>query len=77
VWLDVTESRDRRESDAHLNRHLGYVICHFHAEEILPALLQRHQTGEGQWVHTSWLEGNLNQLSFQGARYAVAVEIPM
>ncbi|RYZ13167.1 MAG: CoA transferase [Comamonadaceae bacterium] len=49
----------------------------FLGQGILLALLHREHTGEGQWVHTSLLEGMLNKLDFQGARYTVAGEVPV
>lgn len=49
----------------------------FLGQGILLALLQRERTGEGQWVHTSLIEGMLNKLDFQAARYTVAGEIPV
>ncbi len=48
----------------------------FLGQGILLALLQRERTGVGQWVHTSLLEGMLNKLDFQGARYTVDGEVP-
>jgi crotonobetainyl-CoA:carnitine CoA-transferase CaiB-like acyl-CoA transferase len=48
----------------------------FLGQGILLALLHRERTGEGQWVHTSLIEGMLNKLDFQGARYTVAGDIP-
>ncbi len=48
----------------------------FLGQGILLALLHRERTGKGQWVHTSLLEGMLNQLDFQGARYTVDGEVP-
>lgn len=47
----------------------------FLGQGILLALLHREHTGEGQWVHTSLLEGMLNKLDFQGARYTVSGEV--
>ncbi|RZJ26761.1 MAG: CoA transferase [Haliea sp.] len=47
----------------------------FLGQGILLALLHREHTGEGQWVHTSLLEGMLNKLDFQGARYTVAGDV--
>jgi crotonobetainyl-CoA:carnitine CoA-transferase CaiB-like acyl-CoA transferase len=47
----------------------------FLGQGILLALLHRERTGEGQWVYTSLIEGMLNKLDFQGARYTVAGEI--
>src|SRR5262249_1946849 len=38
--------------------------------------LHRERTGEGQWVHTSLLEGMLSKLDFQGARYTMSGEVP-
>jgi crotonobetainyl-CoA:carnitine CoA-transferase CaiB-like acyl-CoA transferase len=43
----------------------------FLGQGILLALLHRHRTGKGQWVHTSLLEAMLNKLDFQAARYTV------
>ena len=48
----------------------------FLGQGILLALLHREHTGEGQWVHTSLLEGMLNKLDFQGARYTVDGVVP-
>jgi crotonobetainyl-CoA:carnitine CoA-transferase CaiB-like acyl-CoA transferase len=47
----------------------------FLGQGILLALLHREHTGEGQWVHTSLIEGMLNKLDFQAARYTVDGEI--
>ena len=47
----------------------------FLGQGILLALLHREHTGEGQWVHTSLLEGMLNKLDFQGARYTMSGEV--
>lgn len=47
----------------------------FLGQGILLALLHRERTGEGQWVHTSLLEGMINKLDFQGARYAMRGEV--
>ena len=43
---------------------------------ILTALLQREETGEGQWVHTSLLEAQIAMLDFQAARWLIANEVP-
>jgi len=43
---------------------------------ILTALLQREETGEGQWVHTSLLEAQIAMLDFQAARWTMANEVP-
>ncbi len=48
----------------------------FLGQGILLALLHRHQTGEGQWVHTSLLESMLCKLDFQGARYTMSGQVP-
>ena len=48
----------------------------FLGQGILLALIQRERTGEGQWVHTSLLEGMLNKLDFQGARYTMLGDVP-
>jgi crotonobetainyl-CoA:carnitine CoA-transferase CaiB-like acyl-CoA transferase len=43
----------------------------FLGQGILLALLHREHTGEGQWVHTSLMEGMINKLDFQAALYTV------
>ena len=43
---------------------------------ILTALLQREETGEGQYVHTSLLEAQIAMLDFQAARWVAAGEVP-
>ena len=48
----------------------------FLGQGILLALLHRERTGEGQWVHTSLLEGMLSKLDFQGARYTMNGDVP-
>jgi crotonobetainyl-CoA:carnitine CoA-transferase CaiB-like acyl-CoA transferase len=46
------------------------------AQAILLALLQREETGKGQWVQTSLLQAQVAILDFQAARYTVAGDIP-
>jgi crotonobetainyl-CoA:carnitine CoA-transferase CaiB-like acyl-CoA transferase len=48
----------------------------FLGQGILLALLHREHTGQGQWVHTSLIEGMLNKLDFQAARYTMNGEVP-
>jgi crotonobetainyl-CoA:carnitine CoA-transferase CaiB-like acyl-CoA transferase len=48
----------------------------FLGQGILLALLHRERTGQGQWVHTSLIEGMLNKLDFQAARYTVDHKVP-
>jgi len=48
----------------------------FLGQGILLALLHRERTGRGQWVHTSLLEGMLNQMDFQAVRYTVDGQVP-
>ena len=43
---------------------------------ILIALLDREETGEGQWVYTSLLEAQIAMLDFQAARWLVKGEVP-
>ena len=43
---------------------------------ILTALLQREESGEGQWVHTSLLEAQIAMLDFQAARWLIGKEVP-
>ncbi|MGH6630193.1 MAG: CaiB/BaiF CoA transferase family protein, partial [Burkholderiales bacterium] len=43
---------------------------------IVTALLEREQTGEGQWVSTSLLQALIAMLDFQAARWVVSHEVP-
>jgi crotonobetainyl-CoA:carnitine CoA-transferase CaiB-like acyl-CoA transferase len=45
------------------------------AEGILVALLEREQSGKGQWVHTSLLQAMVTMLDFQAARWLIDGEI--
>ena len=42
---------------------------------IVLALLEREHSGEGQWVHTSLLQGLIALLDFQAARWLIAKEV--
>ncbi|MGE0825556.1 MAG: CaiB/BaiF CoA transferase family protein [Candidatus Binatia bacterium] len=46
------------------------------AQGILVALLEREQSGEGQWVHTSLLEAMISMLDFQATRWLIDKDIP-
>jgi formyl-CoA transferase len=48
----------------------------FLAHGILAALLEREQSGRGQWVHTSLLEAMVRMLDFQASRWTIGKEIP-
>ena len=48
----------------------------FCAQGILLALLERHKSGKGQWLHTSLLEAQIFMLDFQSARWLVDSEVP-
>jgi formyl-CoA transferase len=48
----------------------------FGAIGILTALLEREQSGEGQWVQTSLLQAQIFMLDFQAARWLVSGEVP-
>ena len=43
---------------------------------ILTALLEREESGEGQWVQTSLLQALISVLDFQAARWLVSKEVP-
>ena len=43
---------------------------------IFVALLEREETGEGRWVHSSLLEAQIAMLDFQAARWTIAGEVP-
>jgi len=45
------------------------------AQGILMALIERDQSGEGQWVHTSLLEAQIFMLDFQASRYTMKGEV--
>ncbi|MBV9861739.1 MAG: CoA transferase [Alphaproteobacteria bacterium] len=45
------------------------------AQAILMALIEREQSGEGQWVHTSLLEAQIFMLDFQASRWLLAGEV--
>ena len=43
---------------------------------ILIALLQREETGKGQWIRTSLLQAQIAMLDFQAARWLIDKEVP-
>ncbi len=48
----------------------------FAAMGILIALLEREQSGEGQWVQSSLLAAQISMLDFQAARWTIGHEVP-
>ena len=48
----------------------------FAAMGILVALLEREQSGEGQWVQSSLLAAQISMLDFQAARWTIGNEVP-
>ncbi|MDE0332927.1 MAG: CoA transferase, partial [Nitrospinae bacterium] len=46
------------------------------AQGIMIALLEREVSGEGQWVHTSLLEAQIQMMDFQAARYLLFEDVP-
>jgi formyl-CoA transferase len=48
----------------------------FCALGIMVALLEREQSGEGQWVNTSLLQAQIFMLDFQAARWLIGQEVP-
>ncbi|HVG05266.1 MAG TPA: CoA transferase, partial [Burkholderiaceae bacterium] len=48
----------------------------FAAYGVTVALLEREQSGKGQWLHTSLLEAMLYMMDFQAARWTIDHEIP-
>jgi formyl-CoA transferase len=48
----------------------------FAAMGILIALLEREQSGEGQWVKSSLLGAQISMLDFQAARWTIGNEVP-
>ncbi len=49
----------------------------FAAQGILVALLEREQSGKGQWVHTSLLEAMIYMMDFQTSRWLIDGEVPV
>lgn len=49
---------------------------HFLTQGVLIALLDRENTGVGQWVHTSLLEAQIAMLDFQASRWLMNGEVP-
>ncbi len=47
------------------------------AQGVLLALLERHRSGQGQWVQVSLLETLINLLDFQAVRYLNEGEVPV
>jgi crotonobetainyl-CoA:carnitine CoA-transferase CaiB-like acyl-CoA transferase len=50
----------------------GYLL----AQAILVALLEREQSGQGQWVHSSLLAAQIQLLDFQASKYLMTGEVP-
>jgi crotonobetainyl-CoA:carnitine CoA-transferase CaiB-like acyl-CoA transferase len=48
----------------------------FAAMGILIALLEREQSGEGQWVKSSLLGAQISMLDFQAARWTIGKDVP-
>jgi crotonobetainyl-CoA:carnitine CoA-transferase CaiB-like acyl-CoA transferase len=48
----------------------------FCALGILVALIEREQSGEGQWIETSLLQAQIFMLDFQAARWLIKREVP-
>ncbi len=46
------------------------------AQGILLAMIERNQSGKGQWVHTSLLEAQISMLDFQAARWLIDQDVP-
>src|SRR6202035_2081335 len=44
-------------------------------QAIIMALIEREQSGVGQWVHTSLLEAQIFMLDFQASRWLMAGEV--
>ncbi len=49
---------------------------YFAALGIMTALLEREQSGEGQWVQSSLLQSGIALMDFQAARYLMKGEVP-
>lgn len=48
----------------------------FAAMGVMIALLEREQSGEGQWVQSSLLGAQISMLDFQAARWTIGKEVP-
>ncbi len=49
------------------------LLC---ANGVVTALLEREQSGEGQWIHTSLIEAMIFLLDFQAARWTMSQDLP-
>ena len=49
------------------------LLC---ANGVVMALLEREESGQGQWVHTSLIEAMIFLLDFQAARWTMSQELP-
>jgi formyl-CoA transferase len=49
------------------------ILC---AQAILVAVIERINSGRGQWVHTSLLEAQMFMLDFQAARWLIRGDVP-
>ena len=52
------------------------ALANFVVLGVLIALLEREQSGEGQWVQSSLLGAQIAMLDFQAARYLMADDVP-
>ena len=65
--------RGPMRSGAALSDMFAGILC---ANAVLSALLEREQSGEGQWVQTSLLEAQIFMLDFQAVRWLVKHDKP-
>ncbi len=74
MWVTGEPGRGPMRSGAALSDVTAGLLL---ANGICMALLEREESGEGQWVHTSLIEAMIFLLDFQAARWTMQQELPM
>lgn len=73
MWVTGEPGRGPMRSGAAISDVTAGLLC---ANGIVMALLEREESGEGQWVHTSLIEAMIFLLDFQAARWTMKQELP-
>ena len=74
MWVTGEPGRGPMRSGAALSDVTAGLLL---ANGICMALLEREESGEGQWVHTSLIEAMIFLLDFQAARWTMQQELPL
>jgi len=73
MWVTGEPGRGPMRSGAAISDVTAGLLC---ANGICMALLEREESGEGQWVSTSLIEAMIFLLDFQAARWTMKQELP-